>query len=334
LDTLGVVRSITGRVKSRESITNKLRRPDKRYARLTDMTDLVGARVITMLADDVRAVVEVLEDAFDVDGENCWDMSWTLGTEDFGYRSVHYIVSPRAAGVSREDEWGRELKCEVQVRSLLQDAWAQIAHDFSYKSLLSVPETAHRRMSLAAGLLETADREFGELRDAVASYRTGIEAAQDAPEDSIGRAAVARVLSSDEDVFGVDRSIAADVESALLAAPTGYLDHYVKMLTCAGFRNISEAVARLVADSACVRAFGAAVARRRKRPRIMYRGISLFYLCYFVSATDVATLTSYMECSGVGSATWRRANLPDILRIAAEVAVPAERSSTASGVNE
>jgi len=282
------VRSLTARIKSRGSLANKLRRPDKYYASLPDVTDVIGVRVITMLAADVPQVIDVLERSFTVDGENSWDMSWMLGTQEFGYKSVHYVVAVRP--MSRETSVS-EIRCEVQVRSLLQDAWAQIAHGFSYKSLLSIPEAAHRRMSLAAGLLEVADRELGELRTAVDGYRHSVAALRDeANGNGVSRESIVRVLTGDEDVVAIDRAIAADEESALLAAPPDYIDAYVRMVTRAGFRDTAEAVRRLVANVDAVRTFAHAIVRRGKRPRILYRGVCLFYLCYFESSRDVPTL--------------------------------------------
>jgi putative GTP pyrophosphokinase len=316
LDPTGVVRAITSRVKSRQSVQNKLLRPDRRYEQFGEMVDLAGTRVVTMLAEDVPVVVEALERSFDVDGEQCWDMSWVLGTEDFGYRSVHYVVAPKTGG------WPRDLKCEVQVRSLLQDAWAQIAHGLSYKSLLSVPQDEHRRLSLAAGLLEVADREFGQVRAATARYRRKIEAAANAAgTEGIDGAAVARLLVSDEVLFGIDRAIAADAESALLAAPSQQPEKYSQMLAHAGFQNVAEAKSRLAADADAVRSFASAVIKRGRRPRILYRGVSLFHLCSYVAAVQgEAALEQYLARTGMGLPAYNRSIAPDFVRIAQRVA--------------
>src|SRR5690606_5707731 len=55
----------------------------------------------------------------------------------------------------------------VQVRTVLQHAWAEFEHDIRYKGEVP-PEHAHeldRRFTLAAGLLELADQQFSEIRD-------------------------------------------------------------------------------------------------------------------------------------------------------------------------
>jgi hypothetical protein len=55
----------------------------------------------------------------------------------------------------------------VQVRTVLQHAWAEFEHDIRYKGTIP-DEHVHdldRRFTLAAGLLELADREFSAIRD-------------------------------------------------------------------------------------------------------------------------------------------------------------------------
>ena len=55
---------------------------------------------------------------------------------------------------------------EVQVRTILQHAWAEIEHDIQYKSLRTIPTEIRRRFVALAGMLEIADREFQAIDDA------------------------------------------------------------------------------------------------------------------------------------------------------------------------
>lgn len=54
---------------------------------------------------------------------------------------------------------------EVQVRTILQHAWAEIEHDIQYKAVATLPLEIRRRFMTLAGLLEIADREFQALED-------------------------------------------------------------------------------------------------------------------------------------------------------------------------
>jgi putative GTP pyrophosphokinase len=55
---------------------------------------------------------------------------------------------------------------ELQVRAILQHAWAEIEHDIQYKSSTAYPEEIRRRFMALAGMLEIADREFQAIQGA------------------------------------------------------------------------------------------------------------------------------------------------------------------------
>ena len=89
-----------------------------------------------------------------------------LQEERFGYQSEHYLVkldSKRTA--LPEYSSHRGLIAEVQVRTILQHAWAEIEHDIQYKSSVTIPNTIRRRFMSLAGVLEIADREFQAIQD-------------------------------------------------------------------------------------------------------------------------------------------------------------------------
>ena len=66
-------------------------------------------------------------------------------------------------------------RASVQVRTVLQHAWAEFEHDIRYKG--NVPEDAaadlDRRFTLAAGLIELADREFATIRERIQAAAPG-----------------------------------------------------------------------------------------------------------------------------------------------------------------
>ncbi len=58
-----------------------------------------------------------------------------LQEERFGYQSIHYLVKLKGER-ARLAEY-RNLKdgvVEIQIRTILQHAWAEIEHDIQYKS--------------------------------------------------------------------------------------------------------------------------------------------------------------------------------------------------------
>lgn len=151
--------SVIGRAKSVESFAAKAGRivgGIPVYADpLTEITDQVGVRVITYVRSDVAAVADLLITQLQVLDDR--DLGLETASEGrFGYASRHLQVA---------DERGRV--AQIQVRTVLQHAWAEFEHDIRYKG--TVPQEHRsdfdRRFTLAAGLLELADQEFTTIRE-------------------------------------------------------------------------------------------------------------------------------------------------------------------------
>jgi ppGpp synthetase/RelA/SpoT-type nucleotidyltranferase len=169
LESNGVqVLSVMSRVKSKASVRRKLERPD-REGDISSLTDIPGIRIITFFRDDVDAVARLIEEEFLIDAERSVDKRAALEPDRFGYLSLHYIAQlnqNRSQLVEYSTYTG--VRFEVQIRSILQHAWAEIEHDRGYKSEAEVPKTVRRRFSRLASLLELADDEFLGLRDELA----------------------------------------------------------------------------------------------------------------------------------------------------------------------
>ncbi len=88
-----------------------------------------------------------------------------LDTTEFGYLSVHFVASLSDQRLALS-EYGRfkDYTAEIQIRSILQHAWAEIEHDLGYKNPNSVPAEVRRSFSRVAGLLEIADQEFVNIK--------------------------------------------------------------------------------------------------------------------------------------------------------------------------
>ncbi|GAB3792258.1 DUF429 domain-containing protein [Nocardioides ungokensis] len=172
LDDAGInYLSVTGRAKSVASFATKAARvvdgepafPDP----LRDITDVIGVRVITYVHSDVAAVADLLGDQVVVHDDR--DMGRETASQGrFGYASRHLLIGLDAVRASQPAyELLRERSTQVQIRTVLQHAWAEFEHDIRYKGTIPdehVPDF-DRRFTLAAGLLELADREFSTIRD-------------------------------------------------------------------------------------------------------------------------------------------------------------------------
>jgi ppGpp synthetase/RelA/SpoT-type nucleotidyltranferase len=163
-DSSADVHLVTSRAKEPDSLRSKLRR--KKYPDpARELTDRIGVRIITYYRNDVDIVVEKLKGELEVDQANSVDKRQVLDLRTFGYRSVHLIA--RLKGSRAEMPEYKPLKgvwFEVQIRSILEHAWAEIEHEVVYKSGIKFPPEALRQFAALAGTLEILDGEFLTLR--------------------------------------------------------------------------------------------------------------------------------------------------------------------------
>ncbi|MBI3213215.1 MAG: DUF429 domain-containing protein [Mycobacterium sp.] len=165
LDDAGInYLSVTARTKSVASFAAKADRSVDGRRLYTDplaeLTDQIGLRVITFVRDDVSTVANLLGEEMQLLDDR--DMGQETAREGrWGYASRHLLVAVE----------GEQQPASIQVRTVLQHAWAEFEHDIRYKG--SIPEDdapdLDRRFTLAAGLLELADREFSAIRERLRS---------------------------------------------------------------------------------------------------------------------------------------------------------------------
>ncbi len=167
LDEAGLlVAAIEYRVKAEDSLAGKLELKGSKYRSLADITDIIGLRVITFYIDDVDKVASAVERLFDVDWDNSVDKRKIHEIDSFGYLSLHYICSMPDF----------PYRFEIQMRTVLQHAWANMNHDTGYKSGVEVPREYLRNLSRLAGMLELVDEQFSSIRSELTDYRRRVRA--------------------------------------------------------------------------------------------------------------------------------------------------------------
>jgi putative GTP pyrophosphokinase len=257
--------TISGRTKSVASFAAKASRaPVGSVAHsdpLVGITDQVGVRVITYLLSDVAAVADLLADQMTVLDDR--DMGLETASEGrFGYSSRHLLVTDGTRGA---DGTGHR-PASIQVRTVLQHAWAEFEHDIRYKG--TVPEQyapdLDRRFTLAAGLLELADREFAEIRSSIQSAVPPPTEGDDPNDPRIGAGELASFLTSQYADAGWSRTDHyAWISGLLLELGITSLDELAGLLTSVdsgainarlGYRYPPGAVRRL--DDALLAVFG------------------------------------------------------------------------------
>jgi hypothetical protein len=87
------------------------------------------------------------------------------------------------------DDWKafKGIRFEVQVTTVLGHAWAEFKHDRGYKYRGQLPPELERRLNLAAGLLEVADRELDWLAGEISRYATSVANEIGRGDEALGR---------------------------------------------------------------------------------------------------------------------------------------------------
>ncbi|WP_144882534.1 GTP pyrophosphokinase [Microbacterium paraoxydans] len=313
------VHSIKHRVKTEASTEAKLAGNPEKYATCADLHDFLGLRVITHLASDVDAVVAALRSQFAVDEARSLDKQSQLDADRFGYRSFHLVakLDPARAALP---EWGPyvDKEFEIQVRSILQHAWAEIEHDLGYKATSIIPVQVQRRFARLAGLLEIADSEFDAIANALEEHHEQVsEEMQRGGAVSIDAAAVAFLVKNDEVLRGIDEDIISRLGAHLVNRPSKrYTDALARHLVRAGFTSTDDVADALHEDSAAIAEFATSWItsdRRNSRPEshsgetIYSRGVGLFYLAMHsaLDAGDTGFFDSFSRLRGNLSLLWK-----------------------------
>lgn len=167
--------AVSGRTKSKKSALEKISR--KGYRKPAEqMTDLTGIRIIVFFESAISVVSDLIDNAFSVDTHNSLNQDSLLSTDQIGYRSVHFVCdlgTERASLPEFKELAG--LKFEFQVRTVLQHAWAELAHDRNYKFSGKLPTNVERQLYLYAGMLDIADQGFDEVSKRIDRYIEDLE---------------------------------------------------------------------------------------------------------------------------------------------------------------
>ncbi|MGW3092263.1 GTP pyrophosphokinase [Streptomyces sp. NPDC001102] len=157
------VAQVQGRTKSVDSLVEKIRRKDKYRDPLSEITDLTGIRIVTYYLEDVDRVAGLLAKNFTVDISG-QEINRPEAPSEFGYESSHLVIR-LAEQRAHLDEWRKfaGLTAEIQVRTVLQHAWASISHKLIYKREGQTPLPLRRSFARLSALLGVADEQFSSL---------------------------------------------------------------------------------------------------------------------------------------------------------------------------
>lgn len=152
------------RLKDDSSLIDKaFYRPGKHYSDpYIQIEDKVGARFVVLLLDNINSICDIVQKC------SAWEFDACKHFEDdkekdpllFTYQSVHYILRPIEDIALDDVVIPTSTACELQIRTLLQHAHAELTHDAIYKAKRTVQPKVHRTVAKSMALIETTDEYF------------------------------------------------------------------------------------------------------------------------------------------------------------------------------
>ena len=286
------VHSVTSRVKTKESISDKITKSaEDIYQTVDDIHDVCGIRIITYYPDEVDAVAAIIQKEFNIDYNSSVDKRSILDPDRFGYLSLHYIAKLSSKRL-RLTEYNRFKKCktEIQIRSILQHTWAEIEHDLGYKTKLAVPTHIRRRFSQLAGLLELADDTFVQIRDTLADYESIIsDRINKTPESvQIDQASLLTFVKQSKILIQIDKEIASQIGVTLRRnISNDFVISHIPRLHYVNIKNAAELSDHLNIHKDTVVKITSTFLRRayemKQLTRLpIRRGTGILYLFYFL----------------------------------------------------
>ena len=176
---------VTSRAKSIPRYEEKASKKKYKEPR-SEIFDMAGIRVITYTTSDARHVHEIIKQTFELHPEHSVDKGEELGVDRMGYRSIHCVGTLGKDRVKLpENKIFKKMFFEIQIRTILQHAWAEFEHDRNYKFAGVLPKEIRRRLSAVAGSLELTDREFDSIALEIDTYSVNVGRKTEAGELSI-----------------------------------------------------------------------------------------------------------------------------------------------------
>jgi len=153
---------VTGRVKTIDSIKEKMRR---RYISEDlleqDMQDIAGIRIQCQFVEDIYDVARLLHIREDM--RVIEERDYIANSKSSGYRSYHVVIEYPIQTANGQ----KNILAEIQIRTLAMNFWSTIEHSLNYKYQGDFPEEINERLKRAAEASFMLDEEMSKIREEI-----------------------------------------------------------------------------------------------------------------------------------------------------------------------
>ena len=158
------IEHVSSRLKSPESILNKLQRKDLDMSLKTikgNILDIAGIRITCSFESDIYTISEMISRQKDVEVLEIKD--YVKNPKPNGYRSLHLIVRVPVFLSDREER----VPVELQIRTIAMDFWASLEHKIYYKYDKAIPERLSNELMEAAQSAAALDKKMENIHNEI-----------------------------------------------------------------------------------------------------------------------------------------------------------------------
>jgi len=164
------VHGIQKRIKSYDSFYGKIVRHKISGDPFSQIEDIAGIRIVCLYRTDLERIQKLITQEFSVVKADIETKD--LKETEFGYMSDHYIIKLSDNCKGRRYDEIKSLVAEIQVRTILMDAWDSISHHLDYKQDIDIPSQLRRDFYALSGLFYVADTHFEMFRESTKEIET------------------------------------------------------------------------------------------------------------------------------------------------------------------
>ena len=163
------IEQVMGRLKSISSILEKCQKKGIPFEDFENhIEDIAGIRIICQFTEDIYKVVDIIKNRADMQVKE--EKDYLENAKKSGYRSYHMIIEYTVETLKGP----KQLRAEIQIRTLAMNFWATIEHSLQYKYKKNMPKNVQERLLKAAEAIVVLDEEMasvrGEIMDAQNSF--------------------------------------------------------------------------------------------------------------------------------------------------------------------
>jgi putative GTP pyrophosphokinase len=213
LSTLPSRPAVRGRQKDFDSFYRKYLKLLKSHEEPV-ITDLIGLRVICPFLEDLKLVEKTLRERFSVLEVDKKGAHFSF--KEFGYESVHLLISISPEIIQKRGNAGCSV-AEIQVRTILQDAWAEVEHELVYKAEFTpFDDPLKRKLAAVNASLSLADSIFQEIRSYQKQLNGELEKRRDSFYRKIGEETDALLFEDIKEPDEESARVSVDIENATI----------------------------------------------------------------------------------------------------------------------